>query len=382
MPPMNTLQKTPFAIAIPSLNPSENLVRYLRDLRKVCSEDIILVNDGSKPLSLPIFEACEKIDHVTVLSHEINHGKGRALKTAFAFLLEHNPSLISCVTCDSDGQHTIQDILRAIEISKENPQAFILGCRTFNLPEVPFRSRFGNLSFRFLFRLTTGRSITDTQTGLRVIPTDFMKELVHCPGDKYEFETRMLLQINNRALIQFPIETVYIDDNQTSHFSPLKDSWRITSVLMKAIFANFGKFILSSLLSFVVDISLFYFCYHFLFANNSKANIILSVVSARAVSLLFNYFSNLYFVFPNRNAKTLLRFSSFGKYLSLALCQMAASYALLKLVLIASSFSSQHPTFTKAVIDLLLFLVSYFIQRVFIFRNAPARQRPADALRQ
>lgn len=356
------------AIVIPSLNPQKELVGYIRDLRIASAFPIIVVDDGSDEKYATIFDECASIPGVILLKHDVNHGKGRALKTAFSHILKKMPFVMACVCCDSDGQHTVSDVLKAAHLSIENPEAVVLGCRTFDLKNVPWRSRFGNHSFRLLFRLTTGLEISDTQTGLRALPASFMEELLQVPGERYEFETYMLLEIKERQLIQYPIETVYINENQSSHFSPFCDSSKIVWVLLKSVFCNFGRFIISSLLSFGVDISLFYVLFYKVFKDNLSSKIFLSVAIARVVSLAFNYLLNRYYVFShNGKGRSVI---ALGKYVLLAIFQWLASYGLLKLAICFLGFANNRPTFTKTVIDLLLFFVSYIIQRSFVFSCA------------
>ena len=73
--------------------------------------DIILVNDGSKPENLPRFQrAADTHKEVHLLHHEVNRGKGAALKTAFAWFLENRPDGKGVVTVDGDNQHPPEDL--------------------------------------------------------------------------------------------------------------------------------------------------------------------------------------------------------------------------------------------------------------------------------
>ena len=63
-----------------------------------------------------IFARADKIVGETggrLLTHAENMGKGRALKTAFACILENFPEVPGAVTADSDGQHTPESIIRS-----------------------------------------------------------------------------------------------------------------------------------------------------------------------------------------------------------------------------------------------------------------------------
>lgn len=354
------------AIVIPSLNPGDDLPSYVAALRALADWPIVLVNDGSDAERSPVFDKCAAAaSDVTILRHDVNLGKGRALKTAFAHLLAEHPGLRGCVTCDSDGQHLPADVLRCADALRANPGALVLGCRVFGLSHVPLRSRFGNTTIRALLSLATGRRITDTQTGLRAIPAPFMRELLGVPGERFDFETRMLLALGDRPLAQIPIETVYIDGNKSSHFNPLRDSAHILGIVCGHILSRLWRFAAASFASFALDIALFKLLYAVILQDLPRCRLALSVGLARLASALFNYLVNLRLVFGGAASRR-----SLARYAALAVCIMAASYLLTALALGASDFARAHVATTKAAIDLALFLASFAVQRLFVFKKS------------
>ncbi len=222
------------ALVIPSLDPDPRLPSYCAALRGRTDAPILLVDDGSRAERRNVFDECvAAAPDVSFVRHKTNRGKGRALKTAFAELLRTSPDLAGCVTADSDGQHAPEDVVRCMELLKENPGALVLGCRTFDRADIPWRSRFGNGWMRTLFRVISGRRFDDTQTGLRGIPAGFMRELLDVPGERFEFESEMLLRLGHRPLVQFPIRTIYENRNAGSHFRPFADSAKILRILLR-----------------------------------------------------------------------------------------------------------------------------------------------------
>lgn len=344
-------------IIIPSYEPDEKLLALLAQLSEAQCEPIVLVDDGSGEAYHTYFERAKEEYHCTVLTHSVNMGKGRALKDAFDYCLQTYPDSIGCVTADSDGQHTVACIQACMEALQEHPQSLVLGCRSFDEANVPKRSEFGNKCTRTVMKYLAGVSVSDTQTGLRAIPSAFMQILLQVSGDRFEFETNMLMETKTHKIpiVEVPIQTVYIEENKTSHFHPIVDSARIYFI--------FAKFLFSSLSSSVLDLVLFtLFCY---LLKQQKFDeglyIACATVMARVLSALYNYFINYKIVFKSRSSvgKTI------GKYLILAVVQMACSAFL---VSVLYPLFGGAEVFVKVPVDVFLFFISFIIQREFVYR--------------
>jgi glycosyltransferase involved in cell wall biosynthesis len=224
-------------IVIPAYEPDESLVVLLERLLSGFKR-IIVVDDGSKTADTTFARVAE-MRGVTLLRHDVNRGKGAALKTAFAKVLADFPDAPGVVTVDADGQHLPEDVVKVAEATKSNPGRYTLGVRAFS-GNVPLRSRFGNAWSRYFFFLLTGVMVYDTQTGLRGMPRDLLPELVAMPGDRYEYEMRMLVAAARKKLkpVQVQIQTVYLNENKTSHFNPIRDSIRTQVTLLHAAFTT------------------------------------------------------------------------------------------------------------------------------------------------
>lgn len=353
---MNMEMKWRVPIIIPSYEPDEKLPGLLQKLKERGFRNIVLVDDGSGEKYAHFFEEAEEKYGCRVLHHAVNQGKGRALKTAFHYCLWEFKEMPGVITADSDGQHSPDCILACAEALLANPNALILGCRCFEGEEVPARSEFGNKCTRLVMKYLTGITVSDTQTGLRGIPRTFMEQLLTVKGERFEFETNMLLETKSRkiAIVEVPIRTIYIEENKTSHFNPIKDSMRIYMI--------FGKFLFSSLSSSVVDLALFsLFC--FLLKDRSwgaVTYITVATILARILSALYNYSLNLKVVFQSDGAVS----TSLPRYALLAVVQMALSALLV---------SKLYPLFggaevlVKIPVDVLLFFLSFIIQREFVY---------------
>lgn len=216
------------AIIIPTYQPDQCLAALVDQLALVKSS-IIIINDGSDDSFLPLFDALAQRPFVTVLHHAVNQGKGEALKTGFRYFLEHYPEeYLGVVTADADGQHSPEDIQHLCQTFSQHPTTLILGSRTFG-QGVPWRSLFGNKITCFFFRMLVGQSLQDTQTGLRALPRSFLNTLLQSRLKGYDFELEMLLYAFTEKipLKEIPIQTIYYQANQNSHFHPVKDAIKI-----------------------------------------------------------------------------------------------------------------------------------------------------------
>jgi glycosyltransferase involved in cell wall biosynthesis len=225
---------TVHAVIIPAYNPALVLIEILRSLAMRGIGAIVLIDDGSAPEYRDLFARAAALPRVRLLRHEINRGKGAALKTGIHFVLEHFPSLAGIVTADADGQHDPDDILRIVTALESNEGTLVMGARRFE-GGVPLRSLIGNVLTRHVVNVLLGRRLADTQTGLRGIPASMLARLLELPSNGYEFELEMLLLAHSFSvpILEEPIRTIYEKGNQSSHFRPLVDSLKIYLVLLR-----------------------------------------------------------------------------------------------------------------------------------------------------
>lgn len=345
-------------VIIPAYNPDEKLLHTLKSLKETGFSNIIIVNDGSKDSCKNIFEQAEEIiaDNGVILKHSVNLGQGRAYKTAFNYYLEYYKDSIGVIQCDADGQHHIEDVYRCAELLLDNPNCFVLGERNFDAAGIPFRSRFGNKCTSFVFKVFCGLNINDTQTGLKGIPRSAIRFLIETTGERFEYATSVLLEIKKRGIqiIRFDIKTIYINENESSHFNPILDSIRIYSVLLKYIMASLSAFVID-----IVVFSVFINLYKNIFAGGY---IVAANYTAKLISCTYSFFINKNLVFANKGKATrpMLKF--------VLLCIIQAT---LSSVFVNGIYSTLHwnETLIKIIVDTLLFFVSFEVQQHWVFKQ-------------
>lgn len=332
-------------LIIPAYEPDDRLVTLVKDLkRQLPSAKLIVVNDGSGSLYDHYYQTIQRLGAL-VLTHPKNLGKGAALKTAFSYI-GHQELDDVMVTVDSDGQHLIKDIVAVAKVSQEEPDKLILGSRAF-VGNVPARSRFGNKVTATLFSLVTGQKISDTQTGLRGFSTKQIPWLLNLEGDRFEYEFNMLLEANKEGHLvkEVPIETVYLEDNQSSHFRPIQDSIRI--------YAPFLKFSGTAVLATLVDLFGLFVLMHL------TDSLLLSIVLSRVFSATVQCLLNAKLVFHH----TGYLFKSMVRYTLLAVTLLACNYFMIK-SLVAVGLGL---LLAKLITETILFILSYRFQNTYVF---------------
>ena len=349
-----------FIILIPAYEPDEKLPKFAAELKKA-GLDALIVDDGSGEKCAPYFEECEKLGY-TVVHHDVNKGKGAALKTGLAEIAAKFPEAKWVITADSDGQHTLKSLKKVAAACRENPDALVIGGRFQDSDKIPFKSRLGNGFTRGVFKLATGLKIHDTQTGLRGFPASSIPDMLKVKGDRYEYEMNMLLSLKGWGMpfVEVPIETVYIDNNSGTHFHPIRDSIRVLSQII--------KFISASIISFLVDYILYMI---FLYAicpliwqkPLPSFAVPASYLAARVISGVVNYFLNSRMVFKSSGFR------------------QALGYAILWLVVLGLGMLGSYlirdilhwpGLVCKICVDTPLFILSYFVQREVIFKKKRA----------
>lgn len=348
-------------MVIPALNPPGILIDYVAELKAEGFEKIIILDDGSREEFKDLFAKLRDHYGCDLLVHAVNMGKGRALKDALNYYLnKYSSEYKGVITADSDGQHLVKDVVRMDNEMAQNSNELLLGVRDFGKDNVPFKSRAGNQITRKVMKILIGGNITDTQTGLRGIPNQLAYEYLTLSGERFEYETTMLIESIKKdiPIKEITIDTVYFDGNSETHFHPVKDSVRI----YKLILGSFLKYLFVSLSSFALDYGIFCLLSALLINSVDTKRVWIATVVARVISSLYNYLMNRNIVF---NSETEVK-KTIVKYYALCFVQMCCSAGF---VLMATRGLHWPSPVVKPIVDTLLFLLSYQIQSRWIFRK-------------
>jgi len=212
-------------IIIPTYNNCSTLAALIDELLNY-TDRIIIVNDGSTDATKKILKKYEKI--CQLIQIEKNGGKGAALRKAFRYA--YNRKYRYAITIDSDGQHLPSDLHVFLDKISSEPGSIIIGSRNMEQSHIPKKSSFGNKFSNFWFKLETGFTLPDTQSGYRLYPLEHVGKKRYFTR-KFEFEIEVLVRAawNKINVLSAPIHVVYQDkEERVSHFRPFKDFSRIS----------------------------------------------------------------------------------------------------------------------------------------------------------
>lgn len=220
---------------IPAYNPQQSLITYVHQLLATTITQIVIVNDGSDQKYNELFEDLMKIDRCQVLQHNGNIGKGGALKTAFAYLRKQSRMYHGVLTVGAHGQHTLQDVKLILTMTRVFSEGIVLGVRNFHSVDSTFLSYWGNRATSLFFELLYHRKLMDTQTGLRYISIKELPWLMKVKGEKYDYDTNMLIAALKRKCPIFEVEIgqLRVKKNTIIHYDEITNAGTlITRMLM------------------------------------------------------------------------------------------------------------------------------------------------------
>lgn len=338
-------------VIIPSLEPNENIIKLIEELKNLNFANIIIVNDGSNRHYDHIFDKLKSLGCI-IITHKKNIGKGESLKDGIKYASKYFDKK-GYITADGDYQHLPTDILKVASELENNQNKILLGVRNFKNKNVPLKSRFGNKFSSIFFKLQTGIALEDTQTGLRGIPKEYTKLALEAEGKRYDYEMNFLRKValNKIELKEVEIETIYNDQNKGSHFKTVSDAILIYKELIHCI--------INSLLSATLDIALFAILVN-TFLGATALYIAIANITARLLSGVFNFFVNSKIAFKSKEKM----YKQIYRYITLFIAQLIVSSLLIAIL----STIPINIVIIKIFIDITIFVVNYFIEKRFIFK--------------
>ncbi|MFZ1688332.1 MAG: DUF2062 domain-containing protein [Flavobacteriales bacterium] len=220
------MERTRACVLLPTYNNKGTLADIVSRIRAIAGPHMLVVDDGSTDGSR---ELLASVSGIEVLRNEPNQGKGHSLRRGFKHLLDKGYT--HAITIDSDGQHAPEDIERFVEVIEQRPGTMVMGDRNMAQAEIPGRSSFGNKFSSFWFKVETGITLPDTQTGYRCYPLEEVTQLLTFTHRfEYEIESIVRLAWRDVPFATVPVSVRYDFPERVSHFRPVIDFARISAL--------------------------------------------------------------------------------------------------------------------------------------------------------
>lgn len=203
---------------IPAFNERDTIARVVEGIR-ACACRIIVVDDGSTDGTAKQAQAVG----AEVVRHEVNRGKGHAVRTGIRHALDGQVTHL--LLLDGDMQHRPEEAARLVETACSTGADAVLGQRQFRRDQMPASRYHANRIGSRALSWFVGVPVQDTQCGFRVFRADAIRPLV-LQASGYDIETEMLVKVRRRGgrLVSVPITAVYASEK--SKLRPVRDTTR------------------------------------------------------------------------------------------------------------------------------------------------------------
>ncbi len=328
-----------------------NTLRLCRQLCELGADNIVIVNNGVSLSKQYLAEALSMGCHIIKL--KANEGKGSCIKAGIKYAQSKIHGIKGFITVDSDGQHRAEDVMKIARAMDLRPDCLVLGKRDMKKSTAPFGVKLGTKLSSAYFKIITGVSCKDTQTGLRGIPSTLFDLAINTKGKRFDYDMNFLTKCADRKIPIYDINIVAdFSENKNSDYKMVKDTYLIYATPLRFATASVG--------CAIIDLVLFVILHNIL-PLSSAINILLATVIARIVSGGINFLINRRVIFKNCGdiSGQLLRF--FILFFAI-MCTSSLAVSLL-------SFLPIPPIIIKVVVDILLWTVNYSMQRKWVFKD-------------
>jgi glycosyltransferase involved in cell wall biosynthesis len=219
------------AVLIPALNAERTLPSVVEASRREL-EPVVVIDDGSTDRTSDV---ARDAGATIVLRHDVNRGKGGALKTGFAWALANG--FDGVITLDADGQHLATEILKFVRERDASGADLIIGGRAHLFGGMLPRRRTANRVSAWCISKCAGTRVTDSQSGFRYYSGKLIRS-IELRTDGFDMESEVIVLAGKRGfrIVTIPIDLGFVDGIATSHFKPLMDTMRIAWTVFRARF--------------------------------------------------------------------------------------------------------------------------------------------------
>ena len=222
----------PIGAILPALNAARFLPAVIADIRDRHPDlRVLVVDDGSQDGTADVARTAG----AEVAVHEVNKGKGEALKTGYRWALEQGLDWV--FTMDSDGQHLPAEMQLFLDAVADGRLDVVVGTRMARTEGMPWIRLKTNQFTSWVVSRLAGCRIPDSQNGYRLYRAA-MLDGVRLRTSRYDSESEILVRLARKGarIGAVPITTVYGDEH--SSINPFVDTGRFFRLVFMLMFSR------------------------------------------------------------------------------------------------------------------------------------------------
>jgi glycosyltransferase involved in cell wall biosynthesis len=217
-------------VVMPAYNEEKVIGDVIRAVKKKY-KNIVVVDDGSSDKTSQV----SRDAGARVLKHVINLGVGGATNTGILYALKKDADVIA--TVDSDGQHSIDDLEKVIEVIVRGEADICIGSRLLSSQDMPFFKKLGNKALTTITNLISGGKVSDSQSGMKAFKASIFKHL-HSDESGYGIcsEIVILAEENDLRVKEIPIKVIYTEYSKKKGTTVFTGLRIIKNLIFKRVF--------------------------------------------------------------------------------------------------------------------------------------------------
>ena len=230
-----------YLVLIPSYNTGALLKITVEEALQQWSPVWVILDgsdDGSENLLQPLQK--QYPDGLFVIRYPQNSGKGAVILKGISLAKEIGFTHV--LTMDADHQHPASYIAKYMQLSKENPDAMILGTPLFDDSAPMIRVKGRKISNWWANLETLGWGIHDSLFGMRVYPIDDLISVMHSTSwaRRFDFEPEIAVRMAWRGVpminVDTPVRYISKEEGGVSQFKYGRDNILLTGMHIRLFF--------------------------------------------------------------------------------------------------------------------------------------------------
>ena len=202
-------------IIIPAYNEALNIEKTVKDVTTNTNYDYIIIDDCSKDNTK---EVCEN-NNFNVLTLPINYGLTSGIQVGMKYAYQNNYDI--AIQFDGDGQHQAKYLKDLVDEIEAGNCSVAIGSRFVTEKKPKSLRMFGSNLISFCIKLTTGKTIKDTTSGMRAYNRQAIEEFTKNTSLTPEPDTLVYLMKKGMAVKEVQVQMSEREFGE-SYLKPLK----------------------------------------------------------------------------------------------------------------------------------------------------------------